>query len=200
MVVELDGQIEAVKAKIAKVEAEIEKVIERIDSRLDGPEMLAILVEREKGLRTREADLRGEKQLLLMAKLQAPGGVPLLCVFIVYALSCSILPHAISLKEEICTHRLITRGLFAGDPDSNVTDMFRGLAIKIDSLADAVRAGDGSSVPASSINETLLTDLRKSMNVVFVWHDATTLEDLSKAQPCSFTWCEARMVSFFICF
>ena len=74
--------------------------------------------------------------------------------------------------------------------------MFRGLAIKIDSLADAVRAGDDSSVPASSINETLLTDLRKSMNVVFVWHDETTLENLSKAQPCSFTWCEARMNSF----
>ena len=74
--------------------------------------------------------------------------------------------------------------------------MFRGLAIKIDSLADAVRAGDNSSVPASSINETLLTDLRKSMNVVFVWHDETTLEDLSKVKPCNFTWCEARMVSF----
>ena len=102
MVHELDGQIEALEAKIAKVEAELEKVIERIDSRLDGPEMLAILVEREKGLRTREADLRGEKRFLLTAKLQRPGVVPLLFVFIVHAQPASLLAASSALCTRFC--------------------------------------------------------------------------------------------------
>ena len=83
MVHELEVQIEAVKAKIAKVEAEIEKVIERIDSRLDGPEMLAILVEREKGLRAEKVQLLANETLLLTAKPQPasqpasqPGALP----------------------------------------------------------------------------------------------------------------------------
>ena len=102
MVDELVGQIEAVKAEIAKVEADIEKVIERIDSRLEGPEMLAILVEREKGLRTREADLRGEKWFLLTAKLQPPGVVPLLFVFIVHAQPASLVAASSALCTRFC--------------------------------------------------------------------------------------------------
>ena len=66
---ELDGQIKAVEAKIAKVEGEIESVTEQLDDPNLSEAKLTVLAEREKGLRTREHDLREEKKLL-MAKLQ----------------------------------------------------------------------------------------------------------------------------------
>ena len=68
---ELNGQIKAVEAKIAKVEGEIERVTERLENivlQLADPELRGEprteLLEREKGLRTEVHDLREEKKQL----------------------------------------------------------------------------------------------------------------------------------------
>ena len=113
---ELDGQIKAVEAEIAEVKNEIKKVteqLERIVAQLADPklskEQWAILAEREKRLGTKEdrlrkekEDLRAEKQLLLTAKLQPPGVVPLLFVFIVHAQPASLLAASSALCTRFC--------------------------------------------------------------------------------------------------
>ena len=90
---ELDRQIKAVEAKIAKVEDEIDEVKGQLKlvAQLEDPdlrkEQWAVLAEREKGLRkekedlrTKEHDLREEKkqlrekEKLLMAKQQQGAG------------------------------------------------------------------------------------------------------------------------------
>ena len=85
---ELDGEIEAVKVKIAEVEGEIEKVtkqLERIVEQLEDPKLseakLAILAEREKRLgaevqqlRTEKDRLREKENLLTAAKVQHGAG------------------------------------------------------------------------------------------------------------------------------
>ena len=76
---ELNGQIKAVEAKIAKVEGEIEKVTERLESivaQLADPELRGKqrteLLEEKKRLGTEVHDLREEK--LLIAKQQQGAG------------------------------------------------------------------------------------------------------------------------------
>ena len=85
---EVNKQIEAVEAKIAKVEDEIDEVKGQLKlvAQLEDPVLseakLTILAEREKGLRTKEHDLREEKkqlrekEKLLMAKQQQGAGWP----------------------------------------------------------------------------------------------------------------------------
>ena len=82
----VNKQIEAVEAKIAKVEDEIDEVKGQLKlvAQLEDPVLseakLTILAEREKGLRTKEHDLREEKkqlrekEKLLMAKQQQGAG------------------------------------------------------------------------------------------------------------------------------
>ena len=113
---ELDVQIKAVEVKITKVEGEIDDVSEqlkRIVTRLDNPELRgeqrAELLEREKQLRAekdrlgkKEDRLRKEKELLLTAKQQPPGVVPLLFVFIVNAQLASLVAASSALCTRFC--------------------------------------------------------------------------------------------------
>ena len=116
MVHELDGQINVVKAEITKVEAEIDEVkgqLKLVDQQLEENERLGtkderlsmkgeqLLAEKDR-LGVKEDRLRAEKQLLLTAKLQPPGVVPLLFVFIVHAQLASLVAASSALCTRFC--------------------------------------------------------------------------------------------------
>ena len=106
---ELDGQINAFEAEIAKVVREIEevkaelKIVVALLADLTLPaERRTELVAREQRLGKEKEDLRAEKQLLLTAKLLPPGVVPLLFVFIVHAQPASLLAASSALCTRFC--------------------------------------------------------------------------------------------------
>ena len=115
MVHELDVQIDVVEGKITKVEGEIDEVkgqLKLVDQ-LEVPELREVrraeLLEEMKRLGTKEEQLRKEKEdlraketLLLTAKLQPPGVVPLLFVFIVHAQPASLQAASSALCTRFC--------------------------------------------------------------------------------------------------
>ena len=105
---ELDGQINVVEAEIAKVVREIEeveaelKVVVALLADLTLPaERRTELVAREQRLGKKEEQLRA-KDLLLTAKLQPPGVVPLLFVCIVHAQPVSLVAASSTLCTRFC--------------------------------------------------------------------------------------------------
>ena len=85
---DLDGQIKAVEAKLAKVEGEIETVTERLEE-LSRERRAGLVVDNERldkeeeylrkeksDLRTKEHDLREEKKLLMAKQQQGAGYWP----------------------------------------------------------------------------------------------------------------------------